>query len=174
MSVELICVLLAVVALGVALRRLFLASSQRLGQDMARMESRLDGKISELRSQFESQINDLRDEVGELRARIVNYSGTAFVKLPTPPGTSRGSDASESQTSVEGSTPPIYTLDYPFNPSPRYVEGGRPYPLIYDLLNSGRESYYRLLSSFVQFKKDFLRIPQGQSRKWVRSAFLEK
>ncbi len=50
MSVELICVLLAVVALGVALRRLFLASSQRLGQDMARMESRLDGKISELRS----------------------------------------------------------------------------------------------------------------------------
>ena len=130
MSVELISVLLAVMAVGVALRRLVLTSRLELGQDMARMESRLDGKISALESQLASQINDLRDEVGELREHMASCSGAAFVKLQTPSRTSRGSDASDSRTSVEGSTPTIYTLDYPFNPSPRYVEGGNPYPLL--------------------------------------------
>ncbi len=89
MNVELI----SIVAVGVALAGVILASSRGLRQDMARMESRLDEKISGLESRtdekisglesrldgkisgLESQINDLRGEVGELRERMAKLEG---------------------------------------------------------------------------------------------------
>ncbi len=67
MSVELI----GIVAVGVALAGLILTSSRGLRQDMARLESRLDGRISGL----ESLINSLRGEIGDLRERMAHLEG---------------------------------------------------------------------------------------------------
>ena len=77
--VELISVLVAVLAIGVAQSGLILTSNrglrQDIRQDMAQMESRLDKRISGL----ESQINELRErmthEVGELRERMARLEG---------------------------------------------------------------------------------------------------
>ena len=75
MSVELISVLVAVLAIGAALAGVILTSNRGLRQDMAQMESRLDKRISGL----ESQINELRErmthEVGELRERMARLEG---------------------------------------------------------------------------------------------------
>ena len=75
MSVELISILTAIVAVGVALAGVILASSRGLRQDMAQLESRLDVRISALESRLEAQINDLRGEVGELRERMAHEVG---------------------------------------------------------------------------------------------------
>ena len=72
MSVELISILTAIVAVGVALAGVILASSRGLRQDMVRLESRLDVRISALESRLEAHINDLRGEVGELRERMAH------------------------------------------------------------------------------------------------------
>ena len=48
MSVELISVLIAVLAIGATLGGLILTSNRGLRQDMARLESRLDGRIGGL------------------------------------------------------------------------------------------------------------------------------
>ena len=67
--------IIAIMAVGVALGGLILTSSRGLRQDMTRMESRLDGKISGL----ESQISELRErmahEIGELRERMAKLEG---------------------------------------------------------------------------------------------------
>jgi hypothetical protein len=56
--------LISIVAVGVALAGLILTSVRGLRQGMARLESRL-----------EAQINDLRGEVGELRERMTHLEG---------------------------------------------------------------------------------------------------
>ena len=48
MSVELISVLVAMAAIGVALAGWILSTNRGLRQDMARMEKRLDGRIDTL------------------------------------------------------------------------------------------------------------------------------
>ena len=68
MSVELISVLIAILAIGATLAGLILTSNRGLRldirQDMARLESRLDGRIRGLESQF-----------GELRERMAKLEG---------------------------------------------------------------------------------------------------
>ena len=64
MSVELISVLVAVLAIGATLAGLILTSNRGLRQNMAQMESRLDNRISGLESQ-----------IGELRERMAHLEG---------------------------------------------------------------------------------------------------
>ena len=104
MSVELIGVLIAVLAVGGTLAGMILTGNRGLRQDMARLESRLDGKIGGLESRqdgkidglesrlvaridglesrlvaridgLESQINALRGEIGDLRERMAKLEG---------------------------------------------------------------------------------------------------
>ena len=56
--------LIAIVTVGVALAGVILASIRGLRQDMARLESRLDGKIEALSTQL-----------GELRERMAHLEG---------------------------------------------------------------------------------------------------
>ena len=56
----------AIMAVGVALGGLILTSSRGLRQDMTRMESRLDGKISGLKS----QISELRERMAYLEGLL--------------------------------------------------------------------------------------------------------
>lgn len=72
MSVELISILTAIVAVGVALAGVTLAGSRGLRQDMARLESRLDVRITALESRQEARLNELRGEIGELRERMAH------------------------------------------------------------------------------------------------------
>ena len=75
MSVELISVLIAVLAIGATLAGLILTSNrglrQDIRQDMARLESRLDGKISGLESRFDA----VEHQFGELRERMAHLEG---------------------------------------------------------------------------------------------------
>lgn len=75
MSIELISILTAIVAVGVALAGVILASSRGLRQDMARLESRLDVRITALESRQEARLNELRGEIGELRERVAKLEG---------------------------------------------------------------------------------------------------
>ena len=82
MSVELIGVLIAVLAVGGTLAGMILTGNRGLRQDMALLESRLDGRIGELESRLdgkigglESQSNALRGEVGDLRERMAKLEG---------------------------------------------------------------------------------------------------
>ena len=75
MSIELISILTAIVAVGVALAGVTLASSRGLRQDMARLESRLDVRITALESRLEARLNELRGEIGELRERVAKLEG---------------------------------------------------------------------------------------------------
>ena len=75
MSVELISILTAIVAVGVALAGVILTSSRGLRQDMERLESRLDVRISALESRQEAHVNALRGEIAELRERMTNEIG---------------------------------------------------------------------------------------------------
>ena len=72
MSVELI----SIVTVGVALAGLILTSIRGLRQDMrqdiARLESRLNGRISALESQFDSRISALESQISELRERMAH------------------------------------------------------------------------------------------------------
>ena len=63
MSVELISVLIAVLAIGATLGGLILTSNRGLRQDMARLESRLDGRIGGLESR-------LREDTGKMESRL--------------------------------------------------------------------------------------------------------
>ena len=63
MSVELISVLVAVLAIGATLAGLILTSSRGLRQDMARLESRLDGRIGGLEER-------LREDMGKMESRL--------------------------------------------------------------------------------------------------------
>ena len=71
MSVELIVVLIAVLAVGGTLAGMILTGNRGLRQDMARLESRLDRRIDGL----ESQSNALRGEIGDLRERMAKLEG---------------------------------------------------------------------------------------------------
>ena len=79
MSVELISVLIAVLAVGATLGGLILTGNrglrqdirQDIRQDMARMEARLDGRISALGSRFDG----LERQFGELRERMAHLEG---------------------------------------------------------------------------------------------------
>ena len=64
MSVELISVLVAVLAVGAALGGLILTGNRGLRQDMAALEARLDERIGRLESQM-----------GELRERMAHLEG---------------------------------------------------------------------------------------------------
>ena len=86
MSVELISVLVAVLAIGAALAGLILTSNrglrQDIRQDMARMESRLDERIGVLESRMDERINGLESrfdamekQFGELRERMAHLEG---------------------------------------------------------------------------------------------------
>ena len=82
MSVELI----GIVAVGAALGGLILTGNrglrQDIRQDMARLESRLDGRISALESRLDERINGLESrfdamekQFGELRERMAHLEG---------------------------------------------------------------------------------------------------
>ena len=72
MSIELISVLVAVLAIGATLAGLILTSNrglrQDIRQDMARLESRLDERISGLEER-------LRDDMGKLESRLREDTG---------------------------------------------------------------------------------------------------
>ncbi len=71
--------LIAIVAVGAALSGLILTSSrglrQDMRQDMARLESRLDGKIGGLESRLDGKISGLESQIGELRERMAHLEG---------------------------------------------------------------------------------------------------
>ena len=71
--------LIAIVAVGAALAGLILTSSrgirQDMRQDMARLESRLDGKIAGLESRLDGKIAGLESQIGELRERMAHLEG---------------------------------------------------------------------------------------------------
>ena len=75
MSIELISVLVAVLAIGAALGGLILTSNRGLRQDirldMGRLESRLDERISGLESRFDA----MESQFGELRERMAHLEG---------------------------------------------------------------------------------------------------
>ncbi len=63
MSVELIGVLIAVLAVGGTLAGMILTGNRGLRQDMARLESRLDGKIGGLESRQDGKIDGLESRL---------------------------------------------------------------------------------------------------------------
>ena len=63
--------LIAIVAVGVALAGVILTATRGLRQDMARLESRLDGSIKALESRFDG----LERQFGELRERMAHLEG---------------------------------------------------------------------------------------------------
>ena len=71
MSVELISVLVAVVAIGATLGGLILISNRGLRQDMAQLRRDMREDIGKLRQ----DIKDLHGEVGELRERMTHAVG---------------------------------------------------------------------------------------------------
>ena len=66
--------IIAIVTVGVALAGLILTSNRGLRQDLARVESRLDARISALESRVDTQIGELREymdaQIGELREHM--------------------------------------------------------------------------------------------------------
>ena len=75
MSVELISVLVAVLAIGATLAGLILTSSRGLRQDMAQMESRLDKRISGLEERLRDDIKQLGDRVGRMEHSQAKLEG---------------------------------------------------------------------------------------------------
>ena len=75
MSIELISVLVAVVAIGAALAGVILTSIRGLRQDMrediGKLESRLDERISGLENRFDA----MDHQFGELRERMAHLEG---------------------------------------------------------------------------------------------------
>lgn len=75
MSVELISVLVAMAAIGVALAGLILATNRGLRQDMARMEKRLDGRIGSLESRIDEFQSRVDGQIAALRERMAHVDG---------------------------------------------------------------------------------------------------
>ena len=63
--------LIAIVMVGIALAGVVLASTRGVRQDMARLESRLDGKIGAV----ESRLDGINTQFGELRERMAHLEG---------------------------------------------------------------------------------------------------
>lgn len=75
MSVELISVLVAMAAIGVALAGLILATNRGLRQDMARMEKRLDGRFDSLESRIDEFQSRVDGQIAALRERMAHVEG---------------------------------------------------------------------------------------------------
>ena len=79
MSVELISVLVAVLAIGVAQSGLILTSSRGLRQDMrddiGKLESRLDERIDRLEARLRDDIKQLGDCVGRMEHSQAKLEG---------------------------------------------------------------------------------------------------
>ena len=75
MSVELISVLVAVLAIGVAQSGLILTSSRGLRQDMGKLESRLDERINRLEERLRDDIKQLGDRVGRMEHSQAKLEG---------------------------------------------------------------------------------------------------
>ena len=82
MSVELISVLVAMAAIGIALAGLILATNRGLRQDMARMDKRLDGRIDALdrridalESRFDEFQSQMDRQIAAVRERIAHLEG---------------------------------------------------------------------------------------------------
>lgn len=58
---------------------------------------------------------------------------------------------------MTGSQPIL--LDYPVKPTPRYGYGKPPHPKLYEIINRNRNAYKDILTSFLRFREDFLKIP---------------
>ena len=63
--------IIAIVVVVVALAGVILTANRGLRQDMARLESRLDGSIKALESRFDG----LESQFGELRERMAHLEG---------------------------------------------------------------------------------------------------
>ena len=78
MSVELISVLIAVLAIGATLAGLIVTSNRGLRKDIREDIGQLREDIGQLREdigQLRGDIKDLRGEVGELRERMAHLEG---------------------------------------------------------------------------------------------------
>ena len=75
MSVELISFLVAMAATGVALAGLILTNIRGLRQDMARMETRLDGRIDALESRVDEFQSRVDRQLSALRERMAHVEG---------------------------------------------------------------------------------------------------
>ena len=71
--------LIAIVTVGIALAGVILASTRGVRQDMARLESRLDGRIDALGSRLDGKIaaleSSMNTQLGELRERMAHLEG---------------------------------------------------------------------------------------------------
>ena len=71
--------IIAIVTVGVALAGVIIASARGVRQDMARLESRLDGRIDELGSRLDGKIaaleSSMNTQLGELRERMAHLEG---------------------------------------------------------------------------------------------------
>ena len=70
MSIELAGILIAILAVGVTLAGLILASSRGLRQDMMRLESRLDAKIDASESRLREDMKKMREDMKEMSDRL--------------------------------------------------------------------------------------------------------
>ena len=78
--------IIAILAVGVALAGVILTSNRGLRQDMARMESRLDERISGLESRFdamEKQFGELRERMAHLEGLLEGLREAITGRLPT-------------------------------------------------------------------------------------------
>ena len=75
MSVELISVLIAVLAVGATLGGLILTGNRGLRQDMDRMESQLREDMGKLESRLRDDIKQLGDRVGRLEHSQAKLEG---------------------------------------------------------------------------------------------------
>ena len=71
--------MIAIVAVGVALAGVILTATrglrQDIRQDMAQLETRLDGRIGALESRLDERINGLESQISELRERMAHEIG---------------------------------------------------------------------------------------------------
>ena len=62
--------IMTIVMVGVALAGVILASTRGVRQDMARLGSRLDGKIAALESSMNTQLGELRERMAHLEGLL--------------------------------------------------------------------------------------------------------
>ena len=71
--------IIAILAVGITLAGVIIASARGLRQDMARLESRLDGRIDALGTRLDGRIDALESkmstQLGELRERMAHLEG---------------------------------------------------------------------------------------------------
>ena len=71
--------IITIVTVGIALAGVILASTRGVRQDMARLESRLDGRIEALGSRLDGKIaaleSSMNTQLGELRERMAHLEG---------------------------------------------------------------------------------------------------